>query len=1662
MNSLAITTPAAQTAGVGFPISVSAKAGAAVATGFNGQATVTANYFGLGAVPLGTITFSQGTYYGYVTLYAASAGNVTLTITTSNPALNVTSGGFKVNTGALASLLMVAPGETFVSGTNGGTGKTGTPVTQTAGVAFNVNVYAVDAYWNTIAASTTISLSSSDPNSPVFNPPSKATGATGVSAFIVTLKTVGSGAFQSLTATASGAATSADVIPMTFNTTVDHFMITSTIPTVTAGQLFQFNAVAMDAYNNTVTTFSGTPTLQAYVSTTALGVNNWQGGNTSFSNGFGTFNARIYQRIANNANVKLTSGAASGTTNNFSVNAGQYSQMVMVPPGQTFNQGVQQPNEILSGSPNPATVGVPYTINLFSTDDFGNQVVNTDSVSITVSDIQALVNGSTPPQTVTLSGGQASFGVTFRTGGNMSVYANDITDIVDGIPQASANISVLASTLASFQLTAVTNFTNTTAGSPFTLKIIAKDQYNNIKTNYTGTVIVSSTTDWSLPYESTMQVTGTNTSQDTYKWAVVFQAGDNGEKDVTAELFMAAPNVQIFASDVFNDTPTSYTGHVGFSADITVTASTPTKLQILPPGVVSRPGTADGINNTPTGESQFTGSNQAVADFTCTVNLTDNWWNPVTSGNDTNDQVNITSNDPANTNINDVSVAGGPQSVFLYKGTQTFKANYAIQTNSFQVIVQDSTQPSILSSTSTYIPIYTVIKLTITAPGGGNLSDIPAGTAFTISMTAYSSVGVVATGFNGTVHLSAPSDYNSSEYTISPTTSIPFTGGVAVMQVTIYRAYANDAVQAQFASTVFPSNSFNVNPGPVTGILVIPDGMTGLAGLKNVGIPGYIGYGSTAPNTVEAGSGHELTILYVDDNYNQVTIAAGTCDITSTDPAATVDGNSLVYSAPIAFGQFQSLSGFILRTVGATGQQTVTATDHTNGNLKDTSPDILVRHTTYNNFTVSAPSTPVTAGVPFNIIITAYDIYGNICDDTDGGVPFNSIVNLTDDSTSGANTMLPSTYKLTLGQATASVQLFQAHSSNTHITSKFNGATGTSNSITIIPNDFKRLFVQAPGMSLVPGSFTNPQTMQFPMYDTTKPPFWTTSNSTPVNDALHTSGGYPFTIYAMDAYGNIVTGSADVLGQTVTVFTNDQYAVPVTPVAIDETSGQAGVYIQFHTAMTGVSVTADYTNPQIQNFTTPTFTTIAGTPYGLQVLVPGLSVNNGAGSWNGTVWDNAIVGTASAELSTQPFPVTIQVADIYGNFTLGNNDHVSLSGPAVNTYVLATSFPTSGNFYTGQIGDSSPGMTTLTAHIDVSQNDDISLSVNDNDSPALNVHCLNNPTSVNIITGGNLGFLVYARNLSTDPWSNTVNVITTAAPNTFGFQVIIDSGATSIPVYGVNRLFNCTPVSVDTFNVLGGTLGIQGNSVLNGTYATSQQSYTDATSFRIKVTDPLGVLLAAYSPIIVMGANPNSVSFTVSAQSQNVRANTATNIYGKVIDSNGNPVIGVGVTFTVQSGNGVFDPNSNTKLAFAVTNSTGNAIVQFYGSYQNEIDTVKGTYNSVTSSVKIEVSVVAPILGVVSNYPNPFKAGAENTNISYLMDTNQDVTINIYNLFGDLVFTKSINAGTPGATAGMNTFVWNGKNSKGVVVGNGGYICVVQTVIQSTKKNMVRKIAVAK
>ena len=74
---------------------------------------------------------------------------------------NGTSDPFTVHPGTLSRVQLVLPGETSIPGSVAGV--TGSPATQAAGQAFNVAVFATDAYWNQVPNSDQVRITSSDP-----------------------------------------------------------------------------------------------------------------------------------------------------------------------------------------------------------------------------------------------------------------------------------------------------------------------------------------------------------------------------------------------------------------------------------------------------------------------------------------------------------------------------------------------------------------------------------------------------------------------------------------------------------------------------------------------------------------------------------------------------------------------------------------------------------------------------------------------------------------------------------------------------------------------------------------------------------------------------------------------------------------------------------------------------------------------------------------------------------------------------------------------------------------------------------------------------------------------------------------------------------------------------------------------------------------------------------------------------------------------------------------------------------------------------------------------------------------------------------------------------------------------------------------------------------
>jgi len=96
----------------------------------------------------------------------------------------------------------------------------------------------------------------------------------------------------------------------------------------------------------------------------------------------------------------------------------------------------------------------------------------------------------------------------------------------------------------------------------------------------------------------------------------------------------------------------------------------------------------------------------------------------------------------------------------------------------------------------------------------------------------------------------------------------------------------------------------------------------------------------------------------------------------------------------------------------------------------------------------------------------------------------------------------------------------------------------------------------------------------------------------------------------------------------------------------------------------------------------------------------------------------------------------------------------------------------------------------------------------------------------------------------------------------------------------------------------------------------------------------------------------------------------------------------------------------------------------------------------------------------VLNRPNPFRAGKQITWIEYDLSQASNVIITIYDSLGQEVWRKSYEAGENGGRVDDNIIPWDGRNSSGNVVANGGYVCRIW--IERENKSIVRKIAVAK
>ena len=212
---------------------------------------------------------------------------------------------------------------------------------------------------------------------------------------------------------------------------------------------------------------------------------------------------------------------------------------------------------------------------------------------------------------------------------------------------------------------------------------------------------------------------------------------------------------------------------------------------------------------------------------------------------------------------------------------------------------------------------------------------------------------------------------------------------------------------------------------------------------------------------------------------------------------------------------------------------------------------------------------------------------------------------------------------------------------------------------------------------------------------------------------------------------------------------------------------------------------------------------------------------------------------------------------------------------------------------------------------------------------------------------------------------------------------------------------------------------------------------------RIKVEDQIGTAAAYSDPIKVQAGSVATVN--IEAEKTEVRALEDLLLTAQLSDMAGNPVANKTVSFSLISGSGILADSTKT------SDSNGEVTVEFTAGRTTETNLVRASVDSVYTDFEITVNLTPSSLpdGVPINYPNPFGAQSEITRIEYYLPENADVSLKIFDLFGNLVWSTNISAGSPGGlgrdqSVHANSVVWDGKNDNGQKVGSGGYILIAK------------------
>ncbi len=507
------------------------------------------------------------------------------------------------------------------------------------------------------------------------------------------------------------------------------------------------------------------------------------------------------------------------------------------------------------------------------------------------------------------------------------------------------------------------------------------------------------------------------------------------------------------------------------------------------------------------------------------------------------------------------------------------------------------------------------------------------------------------------------------------------------------------------------------------------------------------------------------------------------------------------------------------------------------------------------------------------------------------------------------------------------------------------------------------------------------------------------------------TAGNPFTltVRAVDDFWNLVPGINDRIGLTST----DSFAWM--PAETTLVNGQLLFPVRLHKSGSQTITATDLDNGSISSNTSSPVTIIGGPFARVLVLAPGESPAPGTATGR--------TGTATDQSINFSFTLTVLATDQWWNPVGGVTDVVRI---------------TSGDPLAQLPPDEAmvDGRAEMVMRLATGGFQQITVSDVTNPSKT------GSTTQVRAISSG---FHLEA----------SVSPSTAPAGEFFTLTVKVTNDAGSV-IQEINSFVTVEVQNASTQAPGRGTLLTTQFQLLQGQRSISE-TYTFVEPIIIIARDDAGNAPATSNVITITPGIPSALR--LSSSPTWVGAEKHATLTARVVDDFENGVPDETVTWTLLSGTGTLTvPNDST-------NAAGYAYADFLSPRNPEVDRIRATSGSLLTEIDLEVAYVDPTAdgGFVTNYPNPFHPGTGGTTIAYKLDKEASVTLRVYTNSGSLVRRETFATNAPGGMAGLNAWVWDGKNGKGEVVASGGYVVLIEAQGQGETVHVIRrKIAVVR